>query len=266
METFFGINFLDSEYRITNGRIDSIGIDENDCPVIFEYKRSVGENIINQGLFYLDWLLDHKADFKLLVIDKLGEERANQIDWSNPCVICIASDFTKFDVHAVNQMQKNIKLVRYKLSGEGLILLEQINAPVVKAIEYATTISSNKKSGKNKTFDEQTQATIVDMQNLYNSIRDYILSLGDDITEHKLKEYIAYRKIKNVIALKTRSKGIIVHLRLNPNSVQMIEGFCRDISGTHHFTVGVSKVELTIKDSKDFELSKDYILKSYQSN
>ena len=43
--------------------MDSIGIDENNCPVIVEYKRSSNENIINQGLFYLDWLLDHKDAF-----------------------------------------------------------------------------------------------------------------------------------------------------------------------------------------------------------
>ena len=100
METFFGVRFLKSEYAITSGRMDSIGIDENNSPVIFEYKRSTSENVINQGLFYLDWLLDHKADFKLLVIEKLGMEVADQIDWSVPCVICIANDFTKYDVHA----------------------------------------------------------------------------------------------------------------------------------------------------------------------
>lgn len=59
MQAFFGVRFLRSEYPITNGRMDSIGIDENNCPVIFEYKRSVNENVINQGLFYLSWLLDH---------------------------------------------------------------------------------------------------------------------------------------------------------------------------------------------------------------
>ena len=117
METFFGVRFLKSEYMITSGRMDSIGIDENNSPVIFEYKRSSSENVINQGLFYLDWLLDHKADFKLLVIEKLGMEVADQIDWSVPCVICIASDFTKYDVHAVNQMQRNIKLVKYRKNG-----------------------------------------------------------------------------------------------------------------------------------------------------
>ncbi|MBO4676691.1 MAG: DUF91 domain-containing protein, partial [Oscillospiraceae bacterium] len=114
MEAFFGVRFLKSEYAISNGRMDSIGIDENNSPVIFEYKRSQNENVINQGLFYLDWLLDHKADFKLLVIDRLGMDAAEEIDWSVPCVFCIAHDFTKYDVHAVNQMQRNIRLVSYR--------------------------------------------------------------------------------------------------------------------------------------------------------
>lgn len=76
--------------------------------------------------------MDHKADFKLLVIEKLGMEVADQIDWSVPCVICIASDFTKYDVHAVNQMQRNIKLVKYRKYGEDLLLFEHLNTPVAK--------------------------------------------------------------------------------------------------------------------------------------
>ena len=60
MQEFFGVTFLASEYVIDGGRMDSIGIDENNCPVIFEYKRSMNENVINQGLFYLNWLLQRR--------------------------------------------------------------------------------------------------------------------------------------------------------------------------------------------------------------
>ncbi len=66
LETFLGIRFLASEYSTGanhGGRIDTLGLDENGCPCIIEYKRSSNENVINQGLFYLDWLMDHKADF-----------------------------------------------------------------------------------------------------------------------------------------------------------------------------------------------------------
>jgi len=74
LQPLLNIRFIASEHstgKTHGGRIDSLGFDENHCPVILEYKRLVGENVINQGLFYLDWLLDHKAEFKLLVLDSL---------------------------------------------------------------------------------------------------------------------------------------------------------------------------------------------------
>lgn len=65
MEAFLWVRFLASEFITTNGgRTDGLGIDENGSPVIIEYKRASNENIINQGLFYLDWLMDHKRDFE----------------------------------------------------------------------------------------------------------------------------------------------------------------------------------------------------------
>src|SRR5699024_10829484 len=72
LEVLFSVDFLATEYALSGGRIDSLGIDENNCPVILEYKRNMNENVINQGLFYLEWLLDHKADFELLVLNQFG--------------------------------------------------------------------------------------------------------------------------------------------------------------------------------------------------
>src|SRR5215472_12907226 len=97
MEALFGVRFIASEHstgKKHGGRIDSLGIDENGSPVIFEYKRSVNENVISQGLFYLDWLMDHRGEFELLVIKKLGKGVADSIDWSAPRLLCIASDLT----------------------------------------------------------------------------------------------------------------------------------------------------------------------------
>jgi hypothetical protein len=100
LKELLGIQFLETEYSTGprhGGRIDTLGIDENGCPVIIEYKRSLNENVINQGLYYLDWLLDHQGEFKLLVLDKFGKDLADKIDWSNPRLLCIAGDFTKYD-------------------------------------------------------------------------------------------------------------------------------------------------------------------------
>lgn len=131
LQPLLNIRFIASEHstgKTHGGRIDSLGLDENHCPVILEYKRSVGENVINQGLFYLDWLMDHKAEFKLLVLDKLGAAAADAIDWSALRVVCIAADFTKYDGHAVQQIGRNIELIRYRRFGDDLLLLESVNA------------------------------------------------------------------------------------------------------------------------------------------
>ncbi len=91
MEVLFGVRLVASEHstgKRHGGRIDSLGLDENGSPVIFEYKRAVNENVINQGLFYLDWLLDHRAEFELLVMRKLGQAAGEQIDWSGPRLVC----------------------------------------------------------------------------------------------------------------------------------------------------------------------------------
>lgn len=264
MPSFFGVTFLKSEFVITNGRIDSLGIDENNCPVIFEYKRSVNENVINQGLFYLDWLLDHKADFKLLVLELLGIDKANSIDWSMPCVICIANDFTKFDEHAVNQMQRNIKLVKYKKFGSELILFEHLNAPIIKPIIDTSDLSISPKGGFDKTFLEQYSIAPVKLKNIYDSIRNYILAMGDDITENQLKLYVAFKKIKNIICVEIYQSKILLHLRLNPDEVTIEENFTKDVRNIGHF--GTGDLRVIIKNKEDFEKARMLIERAYNEN
>lgn len=46
LESILGVRFLASEYVINEGRMDTLGIDENSCPVVIEYKRSSNENVI----------------------------------------------------------------------------------------------------------------------------------------------------------------------------------------------------------------------------
>ena len=138
MEGFLAVRFLATEYSTGakhRGRIDSLGLDENGCPVIIEYKRHTNENVINQGLFYLDWLLDHKADFRLLVMERLGKEAAEKIEWSGTRLLCIAADFTRYDEHAVAQINRNIELIRYKLFSPDLLFLELVNAVTASELD-----------------------------------------------------------------------------------------------------------------------------------
>lgn len=264
MTAFFEVTFLKSEYVTSNGgRMDSLGIDENNCPVIFEYKRASNENVINQGLFYLDWLLDHKADFELLVMKTLGKEYSDKLDWSMPRLICIAGDFTKYDEYAVKQINRNIDLIRYKKFGEKLLMFDLINSNVATPINNANVEKVAKRSA-DKIFDDQLETTSEKLRELYYSIRDYILALGDDVTENKLKLYSAFKKIKNIVCVEVRMKSIMLYLRLNPEKIIFEKDFTRDVSKIGHW--GTGDLEVTIKSAQDFEKAKKYIDKAYEMN
>ncbi len=115
METLLGVRLLASEYVLDcldGGRIDSLGLDENNAPVIVEYKRGTDAGAINQGLYYMAWLMCHRGAFRRLVRDRLGASAASRILWSAPRLICVAGDFTRYDAHAVREHRHNIDLVR----------------------------------------------------------------------------------------------------------------------------------------------------------
>lgn len=261
MDTFFGVTFLASEYRTTDGgRMDSIGIDENNCPVIFEYKRSIKDNVMNQGLFYLNWLVDHKDSFKVLVINKLGLEKANNIDWSMPRVVCIAGDFTRYDESAIKQMDKNISLIRYKKFGDSLLMFEHVNDNVVTP----SSDSGSKHKNSDYTFKKNLQNTSEELKTLYETIRNYILSLGDDITENHLKLYTAFKKIKNVVCVEVQRAKIILRLNLDVNTMQFEDGFSRNTTDVGHF--GTGDVELTITNKDTWNKAKPFVDRAYNEN
>lgn len=68
--------------------------------------------------------MDHRAEFEHLVRDRLGGAIAAQALWMGPRLICIAGDFTRYDVHAVCEHRRSIDLARYRPFGNDLLGLE----------------------------------------------------------------------------------------------------------------------------------------------
>jgi hypothetical protein len=111
LEPTFSCRFVASEFSTGAshaGRIDTLALSEDSNPVIIEYKKVEASDLINQSLFYLSWLSDHRGDFELTARNKLGA--AVTIDWSAIRVICLAPNYKKYDLHAVQVMGANIEL------------------------------------------------------------------------------------------------------------------------------------------------------------
>lgn len=271
-ETFLGVTFLASEYstgKTHGGRIDTLAIDEDDCPVIIEYKRATNENVINQGLFYLDWLLDHKAEFQLLVQQKLGNKRAVEIDWTSPRLLCIAGDFTRYDKHAVQQINRNIDLFRYQKFGSDLLALQLVHRTsnvVLNAAEeeHRGNQSRSSRRGTDKPVHEAIADAEQEIKDVYAELRTFIMALGDDVQEKQLKLYMAYRRIKNFASVVVQKRALIIYLKLDPSSVKLEEEFSRDVREIGHW--GTGDLELTVRTTADLLKAQPLITRSYEGS
>ena len=262
LEVMLGIRLLASEHstgKKHRGRIDTLGIDENSCPVIIEYKRSTNENVINQGLFYLDWLLDHRSEFKLLVLGRLGEQEAEKIDWSAPRLLCIAGGFNRYDEYAVEQINRNIELIRYRRFGESFLMLEMVNAT-----SATPEPAVDPPAGGGKTIAEVLSTLDGPIQELYEALRESLLALGDDVHEKTLKYYVAFKRLRNFACVNVLSskEKIVLYLKVDPETITLEPGFTRNVRGKG--TWGTGDLELSLRSLEDLERAKPLLQQSYE--
>ncbi len=270
LEPLLGVRFLASEFstsRDHGGRMDTLGIDENSCPVIIEYKRSSNMNVINQGLFYLDWLVTHRGDFEMLVLKKYNKEAAESVEWSAPRLICIAGNFSKYDEHAIKQINRNIELIRYVKFGSDLLLFEQINAVSVTTLETDTkrdTISAPA-IPKYTTVSEYLEKADDTIRNLFEALREYLQGLGDDVQLNVLRYYFAFKRIKNFACVEIRNneKKLLVYVKVNPETEELVDGFTRDVRNIGHF--GTGDLEITIRSQEDLKRAMELLEQSYEN-
>lgn len=275
LDAFLGIRFLASEYStgaVHGGRIDTLGLDEDGSPVIIEYKRAVNENVINQGLFYLDWLMDHKKEFQWLVMEKLGSDAANKVEWSAPRLICIAGDFTRYDGHAVKQINRNIELLRYRRFDDQLLMIELVHAPKVaksvvtpaEASETGDSVSATPRDYTGQRIDARIAKASKELRDLYEAVASYLMALGDDVQTKELKFYVAFKRIKNFACLEVypQVKVVTAYLKISPDAVMLEDGFTRDVRKIGHF--GTGDLEVTIRTMDDFSKAQPLFQRAYE--
>lgn len=171
----------------------------------------------------------HKADFKLLAMKNLGSEYSERLDGSMPRLICVAINITEYYEYAVKMINRNIDLVRYKKFSSDLIISELCDSIIASLTAVQLPQGTSGKHGSDKTVEEQLSTSGPAIQVLYENLREYVLALGDDITQNGLKLYSAFKKIRNIICVVKNNRSASFYLRLNPESIDLEDGFTRDV-------------------------------------
>ncbi len=276
LSAVFSCRFVASEFSTGaqhGGRIDSLALSEENNPVIIEYKKVESSELINQSLYYLAWIHDHRGDFELAVQKKVGPK--TEVDWSDVRVICIAPSFKKFDLHAVQMMGANIELWTYRLFKNGCVYFEEVlQRSYVPPGQSSQTpknpvmVAAGKKAALARvtgsyTFDGHLDYAKSEVRELATRLQEFILKLDPAIEEAPKKLYVAYRTSQNIACVEIQKQKILLFLKLNPKDVIGPVGISRDVSNVGHF--GTGDLEITLRSPADLEAAKPYITQAYQT-
>jgi len=260
LEEIFGIRFLATEYTTTNGgRIDTLGLDDNDAPVIIEFKEGEKDNVLNQGLFYLDWLVDHKGDFENLVRNKLKDTKIN---WADPRLILVAKSYNEYDKYAVNIISANIELWKYSLYEKGVLLVERI--PLTKGGKKPTETTTKKAPYEEYTLEHHIGGKPEKVREMVKLLREEITKIDDQITEKFNKNYIGYSLEKNFAEIVVQTNGIWVHIDTPKKELSDPKNKLIDVTDKGHWATGNWKIRMENTDEIDYIIS--IIKQSYEKS
>ena len=284
LHTLTGVEFLVTEYSTGQRhgrRIDTLGIDGVGRPVVVEYKRRQDENVINQGLDYLVWLEDHRAEFRELVREKLGDGRV--IDFGTPRLLCIAAEFLPQDQIAAENSRRRVELLRYRRYGDAYVALEWAYGgetaepapgpalpPRRTARQEQASVASPREGSSDPTVEdpdysiyEPWDKTSEETRILFRQLKTFVESLGSVRTDAFKSEMsfkcVAHPNREPVVAyvqLRIRNGLRVLIHRKHLSDDLLADGFTRPYDGGRYR-------EITVRDGEHIRKAEPLLRAAY---
>ena len=259
LPAIMGLQLVKSEFTIKNKRIDTLGFDqEAHAFVIVEYKRDKNHSVVDQGVSYLNLMLEYKADFIIEYNESLKQNLQRQdIDWSQTRVAFVSSAFTENQKQATNFKDLAIELWEVKRFENGSVIIDSIrksvSAPSIKQIaSQSETLKQVAREIKVYTEDEMLERGSDETCSLYEEFKNAILNLSPDIELHPKKEYIAFKKgKKNIVDITILKKSLKLWINLKKGALDDAKMLTEDVSSKGHW--GNGDYQLTVENNQNLE-------------
>ncbi len=253
LEAVFGCRVIKGEFYTGgqhSGRIDTLALSDDNNPVIIEYKNTENDGIVNQALFYLSWLLDHKGDFSEAARQTLG---VINVDWSSVRVICVAPSYSRYTLFAAEQInaRARLELWRFQQHGSDIFQLEKVWPEHRKSPETAKQVP------KTTQENDQVELPVYDitshrsslesdaMQQAFDELIDFVVGLDSSVEVVPRKQYVSFKSSKNFGSVETQRKKMNILVYLDVRNVP--ESFSlpfRDVSDIGHWGNGNVEVQV----------------------
>ncbi len=264
LSEFTGLIFVKSEFTIKSNRIDTLAFDpESQAFVIIEYKRERNYSVIDQGVSYLNLMLEYKADFIVEYNESQNKPLKRQdVDWSQSRILFVSPSFTDFQKQSTNFKDLGIELWEIKRYQYDIISVNPLqkakSAPSIKQVQTSDSEDIQKIAKEIVQYDEDYHLSnkTDDIKELYEQFRDSILGLTSDLEVHAKKMYIALRKSKrNFVYMNVGAKQIRIWLNMPFEKLDDPKKLARDVTNVGHWGNGDCEIIVTDTDNLEYILS-----------
>ena len=264
IEQITGFKFVKTEFSLKNVRFDTLAFDEESKSfVIIEYKRDRNYSVVDQGVSYLNLMLEYKADFIVEYNESCNKKlKRDDVDWSQSKVIFVAPSFTSFQKQSSNFKDLPIELWEIKQFENDIIVINPIkksqSAPSIKQVQshkQDSEISKVVDEIKVYTEDGHLEGKPEEIKELYEAFKTGILNLSTDIEIEPKKMYIAFKQGRNVADIRIQHKNLIIWLNMKKGELDDSRKLTVDASSKGHYGNGDYELHISNTDNLEYIMS-----------
>ena len=274
-ESFFGLEFVRSEFPIGEFRIDTLCYDnETNSFVLIEYKKGSSYSVIDQGYSYLSLMLNNKSEFIIEYNERLNKTlKRDDVDWTQSRILFISQSFSSYQRNSVNFKNLPFELWEIKRFNNDTIVLNKHNSTSKESIDTLSNVESStlieSVSKEIQVVDEEFHTSKLNTETLekWNDFKERILKL-DSVSIRIIKPYISFLgETKMICYVKFRKSHVTIGMgrgNVNPDGTKSKNYFDLDdpkgISeeGSWEWKSGVKGTVYRVRFDKNTDL--DYLM------
>ena len=251
LHTLTGLTLVKSEFTIKNRRIDTLAYDEQSKAfIIIEYKRDRNISVFDQGITYLNLMLENKADFIIEFNENaIGNLKRDDVDWSQSRVAFVSTGFTDNQRQAVNFKDFGIELWEIKNFQNNIVQINSLkktaSAPSIKDISGKSKILEVvKKEIKEYSEEDLLRNCSSEIIELYESFKSAILNLSNGIELEPKKHYVAFKKGRNIADIELQKNSFKLWINLKHGKLDDPKNLTRNVSKIGHYGNGDYEIRI----------------------
>ena len=224
LEEIFGIRYIKDEH-ITDkhGRIETLGLDESNRPVVIEYKKTHEKGQLVQANRYMTWIKQNPDSFELVVRKNL-KNMSGEIDFANPRILCFAQEYSIDDKCLALALGAELWKYRYYENESLFMSREEEPEQLIKTKNKEFKLEKIEREPRvAKTVEQHLQGSSDELIDLFERLDIGIGEISSEIERHTSLSEIIYSTSRNFIYLQVQNKNNCLKLYLRTTNDNIID-------------------------------------------